>query len=131
MGLTERICQLAERGEEKVADTATNLLEGVESIGDDIYLDYTKKTDESMYCHICDLSDNIPVGENVYLITGSVPPKDGTVEEPVEPIVFCPRHMTDLAEQLLLHIVRVGKGKENGAIKLPLRMLDNEKGENK
>ena len=123
LGLTERICQLAER-ESEVKKEEVNTVDALSNLGDDIYLDYGKKIDESMYCLVCDTADSIPVGENVYTFCGAIV-KDGT-EESFEPIVLCPKHLSEMAEQILLHIVRVSKGKEKGAIHLPLRKWEED-----
>lgn len=115
-GLTERICQLAERGDD-VSEAKPAALEGCYNLGDDVYLDYNEKLDESMYCHVCDTKDCIAVGQSVYTLSG--PSELGN--EAFEPIVLCPKHLSEIAEQILLHIVRVSKGKEKGALTLPLR----------
>jgi hypothetical protein len=134
VGLTDQIASLGER-REKDLDLKTEKewkeykgmqelkkaegLEGLDHIGEEIYLDYAKKSSLGMECFGCGGEDRIIVGGHIYSLS-AFPSKDGKSEE-VPTLYFCPRHLTDLAEQLLIHVFRVMKGKEEGAIKLPLR----------
>jgi len=92
--------------------------EQVSFVGEDVYLEYRNKESLSDYCFACGTEDRIPVGGEHYIIVASVI-EDGKTED-FSTIHFCPKHMTELAEQILLHCYRVATDREGGAIKLPL-----------
>ena len=87
-------------------------------IGEDIYLDFSKKTSLEQQCFACGEGDKIPIDGKIYGIS-ALSVDDGKGEE-FPSLSLCPKHFADLAEQILLHVWRVGKGKEEGALKLPL-----------
>lgn len=149
LGLTERICQLAEFRDKVDPDLLSEAdwrefkkvlpkddqkeevgkvqeikkleakgLGDLNHIGEDIYLDFSKKTSLEQQCFACGDGDKIPIDGKIYGISALFI-DDGKGEE-FPAINLCPRHFADLAEQILLHVWRVGKGKEEGALKLPL-----------
>lgn len=46
---------------------------------------------------------------------------EGTISEAGSVIWLCANHTKQLLEQMLVHVVMVSRGKEQGAIKLPLK----------
>ena len=119
MSLTDRIVDVLvfqEKKEEEVPEAKEQDLQNLSQIGEDIYLEFAKKSDIEQQCFACGAQDRIILGGNIYAITGLATEGEGDFPS----IFMCPRHMTDLAEQILLHVLRVGRGKEAGAIKLPL-----------
>lgn len=116
--LTEKIVAVLEKQEKEkeVPVPKMTSLKDLPHVGEDIYLDFAKKSSTENQCFACGDGDRTTVEDMIYAITALS--LEGEGEYPT--IFFCPRHLTDLAEQLLLHIFRVAKGREEGAIRLPL-----------
>ena len=85
-------------------------------IGEDLFIEFGPKAEFVDFCWACGNNDRQKVGEDQYSLVST----DMTDAGEWPRIYLCPQHFSDLAEQILIHLVRVGKEREDGAIRLPL-----------